>query len=196
MGLALTKIPNASDASLSFAANFVAPDLAPLSQQELTRISPLTADSAAELWDNLICANPVKSSHPHSHTRLLPTDHWLNERLNPLENNIACGPSWTETDNERINGSLDGAKRFVAFLVAQLPWDLGRDVIFLTARDRAITCTLSDFIEHWPRFLNLYDEFPLLLSLRSETIGSFPYGGHTLVGARPLAAVESNSQIQ
>ena len=141
-------------------------DRHPVALADRDLIRPLTDDSAASLWQELVSAN-LRERHP----MLLPQGHWLG-------NLTAVGPDWQEF---RYRPELPDA--VAEFLKAQLNWPDAADVFFVWMRERAVRVPWGVFLRAWRGFL-FSSEGPFLVRLQSPEFAFFAPTGLMGVGRR------------
>ncbi len=142
-------------------------DLQPLAAANRVLIRPLTEESAAALWCELVSADPRER-----HTMLLPAGHWVGNRT-------AAGPNWQVYWNDP--GRPDDVAEF---LRSQIDWPDEAEVCFIEMRERAALVPWGVFLRTWRAFL-FRDEDPFVVRPGRPEFVVFGPTGYCGVGRRP-----------
>ena len=137
----------------------------PISEKNLAKIKPMSAERANILWDTFI-------SKQVDHPDFFKKGDWAADKNNWLEQG-----KW-----EGIWDSNDEA--LPQLIEEHLAWDNNTVVYYCSARDNVIETNWLTFKQCWKNFLFM-DDGPILLGKKRQQVVQFTSNGYFKVGQKP-----------
>lgn len=124
---------------------------APVTDQDLALIKPMSHERAAVLWSTMV-------SREHDHPDFFEKTDWCGNDDN-FSQTIAWEAAWEE-----------GAEQLPTEILAHLEWQANTTVYFCMARDNIIETSFDVFKRNWQNFMFLADGSLLLGKKRNEVV--------------------------
>lgn len=138
---------------------------APVSEQDLALIKPMSHERAAVLWSTMV-------SREHDHPDFFDKTDW-------------CGKDESFTQTVHWEGAWeDGAEQLPEEILAHLDWQANTTVYFCMARDNIIETSFAVFKRNWQNFMFLADG-SLLLGKKRDAVVQFLETGDAKLGNKP-----------
>ncbi|WP_394192428.1 DUF2947 domain-containing protein [Pseudoalteromonas atlantica] len=138
---------------------------APVSEQDLALIKPMSHERAAVLWSTMV-------SREHDHPDFFDKTDW-------------CGKEETFTETVRWEDAWEeGTEQPPEEILAHLDWQANTTVYFCMARDNIIETSFDVFKRNWQNFMFLADG-SLLLGKKRDAVVQFLETGDAKLGNKP-----------
>jgi len=124
---------------------------APVTDQDLALIKPMSHERAAVLWSTMV-------SREHDHPDFFEKTDWCGNEDN-FSQTIHWEAAWEA-----------GAEQLPAEILAHLGWQANTTVYFCIARDNIIETSFDVFKRNWQNFMFLADGSLLLGKKRDEVV--------------------------
>ncbi|MGB1293020.1 MAG: DUF2947 domain-containing protein [Pseudoalteromonas sp.] len=138
---------------------------APVSEQDLALIKPMSHERAAVLWSTMV-------SREHDHPDFFDKTDW-------------CGKEDTFTETVRWEDAWEEGEALPPEeILAHLDWQANTTVYFCMARDNIIETSFDVFKRNWQNFMFLADG-SLLLGKKRDAVVQFLETGDAKLGNKP-----------
>ncbi|MDP2634014.1 MULTISPECIES: DUF2947 domain-containing protein [unclassified Pseudoalteromonas] len=138
---------------------------APVSEQDLALIKPMSHERAAVLWSTMV-------SREHDHPDFFDKTDW-------------CGKEETFTETVRWEDAWEEGEALPPEeILAHLDWQANTTVYFCMARDNIIETSFDVFKRNWQNFMFLADG-SLLLGKKRDAVVQFLETGDAKLGNKP-----------
>ncbi|MFY8328626.1 DUF2947 domain-containing protein [Pseudoalteromonas sp. ZZD1] len=138
---------------------------APVSEQDLALIKPMSHERAAVLWSTMV-------SREHDHPDFFDKTDWCGKDEN-FTQTVHWEAAWEE-----------GAEQPPEEILAHLDWQANTTVYFCMARDNIIETSFAVFKRNWQNFMFLADG-SLLLGKKRDAVVQFLESGDAKLGNKP-----------
>jgi hypothetical protein len=138
---------------------------APVSEQDLALIKPMSHDRAAVLWSTMV-------SKEHDHPDFFDKTDW-------------CGKEESFTETVRWEDAWEEGEALPPeAILVHLDWQANTTVYFCIARDNIIETSFDVFKRNWQNFMFLADG-SLLLGKKRDAVAQFLENGDAKLGNKP-----------
>lgn len=138
---------------------------APVSEQDLALIKPMSSERAAVLWSTMV-------SREHDHPDFFDKTDW-------------CGKEQSFTQTVHWEAAWEeGAEQPPQEILDHLDWQANTTVYFCMARDNIIETSFDVFKRNWQNFMFLADG-SLLLGKKRDAVIQFLETGDAKLGTKP-----------
>ncbi|MGO2010434.1 MAG: DUF2947 domain-containing protein [Pseudoalteromonas sp.] len=138
---------------------------APVNEQDLALIKPMSSERAAVLWSTMV-------SREHDHPDFFDKTDWCGKEEN-FTQTLHWEAAWEE-----------GAELPPQEILDHLDWQANTTVYFCMSRDNIIETSFAVFKRNWQNFMFLADG-SLLLGKKRDAVIQFLENGDAKLGTKP-----------